>query len=72
MKIRAELIRPFILKTMKLQEIKGFGEKRIAKLASNGIYDPLDLLMIFPEKSSCSSCVNMGIGSVPHQFGKPI
>ncbi|MBR6789198.1 MAG: ATP-dependent DNA helicase RecG [Clostridia bacterium] len=50
MKIRAELIRPFILKTMKLQEIKGFGEKRIAKLASNGIYDPLDLLMIFPEK----------------------
>lgn len=33
---------------MKLCDIKGLGEKRIAKLAECGIYDPIDLLMLFP------------------------
>ena len=35
---------------MKLSDVKGFGEKRIAKLAECGIYDPLDLLLLFPKK----------------------
>lgn len=35
---------------MKLSDIKGLGSKRIEKLASSGIYDPLDLLMCFPAK----------------------
>ena len=33
---------------MNLRDIKGFGDKRIEKLAACGIYDPLDLLMLFP------------------------
>ncbi len=33
---------------MQLSDIKGLGNKRIEKLASCGIYDPLDLLMLFP------------------------
>ncbi len=33
---------------MKLGDIKGLGERRIAKLAECGIYDPIDLLMLFP------------------------
>lgn len=33
---------------MQLNEIKGLGEKRVEKLASCGIYDPLDLLLLFP------------------------
>ena len=33
---------------MKLEDIKGLGEKRIAKLNASGIYDPLDILLLFP------------------------
>lgn len=33
---------------MLLSDIKGLGEKRIERLASCGIYDPLDLLLLFP------------------------
>ena len=33
---------------MLLKDIKGLGEKRVEKLASCGIYDPLDLLLLFP------------------------
>ncbi len=35
---------------MQLSDIKGLGTKRIEKLASCGIYDPLDLLLLFPSK----------------------
>lgn len=33
---------------MLLKDIKGLGEKRIEKLAACGIFDPLDLLLLFP------------------------
>lgn len=33
---------------MRLEDIKGLGEKRIALLKANGINDPLDLLLLFP------------------------
>lgn len=33
---------------MQLEDIKGLGAKRIAKLHASGIYDPLDILLTFP------------------------
>ena len=33
---------------MQLEDIKGLGAKRIAKLHESGIYDPLDILLMFP------------------------
>lgn len=33
---------------MRLEDIKGLGSKRIALLKTNGINDPLDLLLLFP------------------------